>query len=115
MLIFDKVENHKVSGPPVMRCRIKFETGKRVIDEKDTSITTQQAENLCEELMTLFAGGGLELFKERYGRIKKWGKDCLQRELHGRNVSTVPVTRKIGRNALCPCGSGRKYKHCCGR
>ncbi len=22
---------------------------------------------------------------------------------------------KIGRNATCPCGSGRKYKHCCGR
>jgi hypothetical protein len=20
---------------------------------------------------------------------------------------------KIGRNAPCPCGSGRKYKHCC--
>lgn len=23
--------------------------------------------------------------------------------------------RKIGRNEPCPCGSGRKYKHCCGR
>lgn len=23
-------------------------------------------------------------------------------------------TAKPGRNALCPCGSGRKYKHCCG-
>lgn len=22
---------------------------------------------------------------------------------------------KIGRNARCPCGSGRKYKHCCGQ
>jgi tetratricopeptide (TPR) repeat protein len=22
---------------------------------------------------------------------------------------------KIGRNELCPCGSGRKYKHCCGK
>ena len=22
---------------------------------------------------------------------------------------------KIGRNDLCPCGSGKKYKHCCGR
>lgn len=22
-------------------------------------------------------------------------------------------TRKITRNELCPCGSGRKYKHCC--
>ncbi|MGG1754207.1 SEC-C metal-binding domain-containing protein, partial [Bacillus pumilus] len=22
---------------------------------------------------------------------------------------------KIKRNALCPCGSGKKYKHCCGQ
>jgi len=22
---------------------------------------------------------------------------------------------KVGRNAPCPCGSGRKYKHCCGK
>ncbi|MEE4192705.1 MAG: SEC-C metal-binding domain-containing protein [Halieaceae bacterium] len=20
---------------------------------------------------------------------------------------------KIGRNSLCPCGSGKKFKHCC--
>ncbi|HEY97122.1 MAG TPA: preprotein translocase subunit SecA [Dehalococcoidia bacterium] len=24
-------------------------------------------------------------------------------------------SRKIGRNDPCPCGSGKKYKHCCGR
>lgn len=23
--------------------------------------------------------------------------------------------KKIGRNEPCPCGSGKKYKHCCGR
>ena len=28
-----------------------------------------------------------------------------------------PVTKgaKVGRNDACPCGSGKKYKHCCGR
>ncbi|MBN1370043.1 MAG: preprotein translocase subunit SecA, partial [Dehalococcoidaceae bacterium] len=25
-----------------------------------------------------------------------------------------PGGKKVGRNAPCPCGSGRKYKHCCG-
>ena len=24
-------------------------------------------------------------------------------------------TAKVGRNDPCPCGSGKKYKHCCGR
>ena len=28
--------------------------------------------------------------------------------------SAMPLPLKIGRNDLCPCGSGRKYKHCCG-
>ena len=33
-------------------------------------------------------------------------------------VATVPFTRvgqKVGRNDPCPCGSGKKYKHCHGR
>ena len=27
----------------------------------------------------------------------------------------VKVGKKVGRNELCPCGSGKKYKKCCGR
>ncbi|MCY3811178.1 MAG: preprotein translocase subunit SecA [Gammaproteobacteria bacterium] len=27
----------------------------------------------------------------------------------------VRTDRKVGRNEPCPCGSGKKYKHCCGR
>ncbi len=27
----------------------------------------------------------------------------------------MPVKQKVGRNAPCPCGSGKKYKKCCGR
>jgi preprotein translocase subunit SecA len=27
----------------------------------------------------------------------------------------VPAGKKVGRNEPCPCGSGKKYKHCCGR
>lgn len=26
----------------------------------------------------------------------------------------IPLHSKVGRNELCPCGSGKKYKHCCG-
>jgi len=26
-----------------------------------------------------------------------------------------PVQDKIGRNESCPCGSGKKYKRCCGK
>jgi preprotein translocase subunit SecA len=27
----------------------------------------------------------------------------------------VPAGKKVGRNEPCPCGSGKKYKHCCSR
>ena len=32
----------------------------------------------------------------------------------GRTAVAPQAGRKIGRNAKCPCGSGRKYKRCCG-
>ncbi len=28
---------------------------------------------------------------------------------------TIIKDKKVGRNEPCPCGSGKKYKHCCGR
>jgi hypothetical protein len=30
-------------------------------------------------------------------------------------IESVPPKPKVARNAPCPCGSGRKYKKCCGR
>ena len=32
-----------------------------------------------------------------------------------KNAGTIRKPKKIGRNDPCPCGSGKKYKHCCGR
>ena len=33
----------------------------------------------------------------------------------GVNKTVVNKEPKVGRNDLCPCGSGKKYKNCCGR
>ncbi|MCR4715390.1 MAG: SEC-C domain-containing protein, partial [Treponemataceae bacterium] len=33
----------------------------------------------------------------------------------GESVTVVRTGPKVGRNDPCPCGSGKKYKHCCGR
>ncbi len=30
------------------------------------------------------------------------------------NLARGPTRKKVGRNEPCPCGSGRKYKRCCG-
>ncbi len=35
--------------------------------------------------------------------------------LEQKKSGTVIVGKKTGRNDPCPCGSGKKYKHCCGK
>lgn len=49
-----------------------------------------------------------ELFAPYGGREKV-------RELFMQHISESVPKRKIGRNEPCPCGSGKKYKKCCGR
>lgn len=40
-------------------------------------------------------------------------KKNLYRE--AKKMNTIVKGKKIGRNEPCPCGSGKKYKQCCGR
>lgn len=60
-----------------------------------------------------------DLFKAEQPRLAK-----EQRERLDYNHNHLPIensenrtqlTLKVGRNALCPCGSNKKYKHCCGK
>ena len=41
--------------------------------------------------------------------------DSPMRAVNGSTRNTQPAGGKVGRNAPCPCGSGRKYKRCCGK
>ena len=48
--------------------------------------------------------------------MKKWIKEHekeLKQEQQGK-VETVVKEKEPGRNDPCPCGSGKKYKKCCG-
>ena len=54
-----------------------------------------------------------------YG-LEQWNKifsEDKQKELakEQRMSGTVVKDKKIGRNDPCPCGSGKKYKYCCGK
>lgn len=40
-------------------------------------------------------------------------KKALYRE--AKKANTIVKGKKVGRNDPCPCGSGKKYKFCCGR
>ena len=39
----------------------------------------------------------------------------VQKQLFGNAATVRRFTPKVGRNDQCPCGSGRKFKQCCGR
>jgi len=43
-------------------------------------------------------------------RIPSMGEIDFTKHSH---IQPVINPQKIGRNDLCPCGSGKKYKHCC--
>jgi hypothetical protein len=76
-------------------------------------------------------GQELKMLADRYRDVKEIGQRSLDaqpsRGLATRQTTASPFTREmlrndppaanvnVGRNAACPCGSGKKYKKCCGR
>lgn len=53
-----------------------------------------------------------------YEELYKVSRDVISWRLNGytkNEIINLPkANKKIGRNDLCPCGSGKKYKRCCG-
>lgn len=56
-------------------------------------------------------GNTMEEMEER-GLLEEGGEECYDYTDLGMPVAASP---KVGRNDPCPCGSGKKYKNCCGR
>jgi preprotein translocase subunit SecA len=40
-------------------------------------------------------------------------KELMERSVRSLHRPVVPKKKKIGRNDMCPCGSGKKHKRCC--
>jgi len=68
-------------------------------------------------------GDQFEIFRERYQQIKTIGQRSMPSDVPTprRNKAAKPgrqepleATTRVGRNDPCPCGSGRKFKRCCG-
>ncbi|MHC1767346.1 MAG: DUF1186 domain-containing protein [Verrucomicrobiia bacterium] len=59
---------------------------------------------------------------EWWAAFKKGGQASAKPEKGGQSAASAgaptsppKVHKKPWRNAPCPCGSGKKYKHCCGK
>jgi hypothetical protein len=46
-------------------------------------------------------------------RELNWQEERSSRPQAARQIQATPKSEKVGRNAPCPCGSGKKYKQCC--
>ena len=40
-------------------------------------------------------------------------KALMERAVRSLHRPITPKKKKVGRNDMCPCGSGKKYKRCC--
>lgn len=53
--------------------------------------------------------------REKKRRVKVQRQVALAARASGKQTPVQRKEPKVGRNAPCPCGSGKKYKKCCGR
>jgi uncharacterized protein YecA (UPF0149 family) len=62
-----------------------------------------------------------EYSDERFQRLaKRWERESPHSDMQaedgtGERPPDFKVGGKVGRNRPCPCGSGKKYKRCCGK
>ena len=79
--------------------------------EKNPVVVNVQTEKRVKELESVFDENGwkytIELEPDKPENIK--ALDILLNP-----IKTKIAEKKVGRNDPCPCGSGKKYKKCCG-
>jgi SEC-C motif-containing protein len=103
------------------------------VDRTATEQWSKQAEWQGLEIVRTEKGGEADSTGEVefIARYRRDGTDHVHHErsqfkrvdgrwffVDGQRVGHAPVVRsgpKIGRNDACPCGSGKKYKKCCGK
>jgi SWIM/SEC-C metal-binding protein len=80
--------------------------------EKRPAIVRVQTEERMKEVAAIFEENG---WKFTIGLEPDKPEDVADLEILLNPTKTRTVEKKIGRNEPCPCGSGKKYKKCCGK
>jgi len=80
--------------------------------EKNPAAVTVQTEKRVNELEAIFEENGWKYTIELKPDTPEDIKD-LEILLNPRRPSVAE--KNVGRNEPCPCGSGKKYKKCCGK
>ena len=77
-------------------------------DMYDAMVATIR-ENTVKMLLTVKVRIGVKIEREQVAKPYEPVPDGTDKKSMQRS------SKKVGRNDPCPCGSGKKYKHCCGR
>ena len=67
------------------------------------------------EFEAIYTQKGIRDVHHEIAGFKKVNGEWLYSEGMLRPTTVVRETRKVGRNEPCPCGSGKKFKNCCGK
>ena len=76
------------------------------------AVVRVQTEDRMKEVAAQFEENG---WKFTIGLEPDQPEDISDLEILLNPPKTRVTEKKIGRNAPCPCGSGKKYKKCCGK
>jgi len=80
--------------------------------ENNPAVVNVQTEERVKELEAVFKKNG---WKYKIELEPNKPEDITDLEILLNPVKTKIAEKKIGRNELCPCGSDKKYKKCCGK
>ena len=80
--------------------------------EKNPAVVCVQTQKRLKEVASIFEKNGwkytIELEPDK-------PEDIADLEILLNPPKTITAEKKVGRNEPCPCGSGKKYKKCCGK
>ncbi len=76
-------------------------------------ISRKQADEIVKDSLE-DSGEAMELLKKRYKEMKEAGRSVLKEEQEKNGSVIIMQEDTPKRNDPCPCGSGKKYKKCCG-
>jgi len=79
--------------------------------ETNPAVVRVQTEKRMKEVASIFEENG---WKFTMGLEPDKPEDITDLELLLNPTQPMKAEKKVGRNAPCPCGSGKKYKKCCG-
>jgi SWIM/SEC-C metal-binding protein len=80
--------------------------------KKNPAVVCVKTKKRMKQVASIFEEHGWEHIIEL---DKSSPEDITDLEVLLNTPKTVRVDEKIGRNDPCPCGSGKKYKKCCGK